>query len=743
MRRNLIRVLLFPLRVFAWPFRTATRLLCLGWVTALIMVGAVANASANPGDDIFGGSDIAGGAAQTVFERIPWTAYTVPAQISPLSDNSFLGLMQPVYAAAIGVTDVVMFLVGGLVKGALLAVQWFLSLGGLYAENSQQIDNASAALANRLFWPLIGATFAVGAAVVYGKARRGGNTSILSDALWLIVATVLAVTFVAAPSKIMNDLDSMRQQVADAGANGYAAAAGNVMPSPAGFDAVAVPDTSNGAIRGLTEGLWNSYYVAPWCEVAWGDLALCKKLGHEYLNDSGVWKTVQAKMAVLDIAGSAPGGPVSVTDPATGAPIGNNPGASGVQCPEEIPEANCSWVRGSNFGRLGMVLFAAVLALPGAFMMFALVFYGVLAFVGLLLLVLMGAAFLVACMIPGRPRSIGVKWAEALVGCLLQTILITFLLGGVMVVSGLITNMSVGGMVGKALLNVAVLMVALKFRSQFDVMSGMAHAGGGAMNSYLAFKALGGMSKAVKGLGSKIAGAGMGAAKLAGKGAAGGINQLTDSASATRKGVSASAQGARQLRQQMQVPSRMPTGGVATPYRSGPNQPQTAVGAGSFAQTPQYHGAGAPTGGQRQLPVGQSRTVDALPSAPPMKALPVSASSNAGPKNGNPIPANYPAPTPEVPKRNQQQSAPRLFQAPTSQSGAVPSAQRRLVTEATRKNTMSPPQQARSKVVSYGNASPYAVTHRKPVQTSNPDVLTRSKIAAARAAMAQNTPVPR
>ena len=40
-------------------------------------------------------------------------------------------------------------------------------------------------------------------------------------------------------------------------------------------------------------------------------------------------------------------------------------------------------------------------------------------------------------MIPGRPRQIGIRWFEALIGCLLQSVIITALLGAVMVLGGL------------------------------------------------------------------------------------------------------------------------------------------------------------------------------------------------------------------------------------------------------------------------------------------------------------------
>ena len=144
-----------------------------------------------------------------------------------------------------------------------------------------------------------------------------------------------------------------------------------------------------------------------------------------------------------------------------------------------------------------------VISIPLAVMLLALVVYGIMAVVGFLLLLLVGLIFLLFWMIPGRMRSIGMRWFEALIGTLLQAIIITALLGGVMVLAGIFNAaLNKYGLFMVGLLNVATMAMVFKVRGMFENMTGFASpAGGSAMSGYAAMKLTAGISQGTQGTG--------------------------------------------------------------------------------------------------------------------------------------------------------------------------------------------------------------------------------------------------
>jgi hypothetical protein len=452
-------VLLWLWRAVTWPLRTPLRLLTLGWLLGATMIGAVQLAAADDGFI----STPATTDPLTVFERIATSAYTMPFGLSDANHGAPY-VSETIWNIQLFVRDTISFLALSIVRGAISCMQWMLSLTGLYQQNAADVDTAVAKLSDHVFWPLIGATVAVAVAIVYAKARRDGPGSIIVDLVWVIVATTVAVTFATAPSKIMGVLDGARTAVADGVTSGFAGSAG--AQSAAGFPPVPVPNTSAGAARALADSMWNSYALAPWCYSAFGSLTICADVGHDYLEHTPRWDTLWNQQQELN---------------------GEDP----AQCPPEWA-ANCDWVRGQNPAALGGTLFSAFISGGLGVMTLGMVLAGVMAAVGLLLLILVGVLFVLCWMIPGRARSVGVRWFEAVVGVLLQSIVITALLGGVMVMAGLFNKMiPTAGLFFVAVLNAATIAVVFKVRAMFEHMTGLASpSGGGIAGSYMAARTL-------------------------------------------------------------------------------------------------------------------------------------------------------------------------------------------------------------------------------------------------------------
>ena len=651
-----------------WPVRSLRRLVILGWLVGFEIVGAADMAYANPVNNIVTGPDLAAGSAPTVFERIPWDSYSLPFNISD-SASGVAGVGTALYGAVNGVCDGLIFMAGALVRGGIDAVEWVLQLTGLYKSQAASIDQAVQSVAGAVFWPLIAATTAAAGFTLFAKARRDGNGSIVGEFVHLLVFGVIAVAVVMAPSTVLGTLDDARTAVTDAGMTGYAHAAGPGS-STAGFPDVAVPQTSTGAVRSLADSLWNVYFVTPWCFAAFGeDLSLCKNVGSDYLTRSQRWQQIDQSQTDRKGGNSA----TCTSDGGIDAYLACKDKA---WCADEV-QAKCEWVRGESWARVGAVLFVLVISIPLALMLLGLAIFGVIAVVGLMLLILMCPLFLVGAIIPGRPRAIAVKYFEALLGMLLQSVVITFVIGAVMVLGGIFNSLlPTFGLLFVALLNIAAMVMGFRVRGMFENLTGLSHPGHrGMVSTYVAMKGLGAAGRGARRVTGAAAGAASAGARTAGLGVAAAARHGAGGfMSAGGRGLPASTAASRggRLRQHFAVPAvgklnRGVTAGVSSP---------PAVEAGSFAQTPQYDGS---HGRNYAIP---GRTVDALPTSTPpsRRALPAAAStlaSTSGPATGKPPASTSPA-KPGTPAKPQDPA--RTFtSASTSHPGVVHSVKRQIV----------------------------------------------------------------
>ena len=320
-------------------------------------------------------------------------------------------------------------------------------------------------------------------------------------------------------------------------------------------------------------------------------------------------------------------------------------------------------------------------------------------------------------MIPGKCRSIGTRWFEALLGSLLQSVIITACVGGVMVLSGIFNNaLSTYGFFMVGLLNLAVFGAALKVRGMFENLTGMSSisgaSGAGGMGGYMAMRALGSVGRGVGKVTGAAAGAGAGAARLAGKAAMHGSGGFMNPGG--KLPALQSANPLSRLRSHFHVPTNPPREpGRVTPYEpkalppgSIPSsEPKVPAGLGAGRTTPMHRG-------ERSLPAAGSRggahstsdgwpalrpTVTELPNPRPSRlALPAAASSTT---SVSPAAARAPG----QPQR-------RMFAAPTSEPGPVPSAQR----------VPPPPPPRRPSVVVYGQGQNIGATTRRALLPPKP-----------------------
>ena len=460
-------------RLTSWPFRSVGRAVACSWLTGMFLVGRAELAFADDGGGLIGTPNLAQGAPPTVFEQIPLSSYTLPLQLSS-SHHGAPYIQETMWNVLTAIENALVFMTLAILRGAIAAMQWMLNLT-LYQDNKSDIDSAVQALAAHIFWPLFGATLAIAGLVVYGRMKREGGGSIFNDAVWLIAASVLAGTFALAPSKVASDLDDLRTAVADGAMTGYASFA-KASDSAAGFPGVATSDDMAGATRKLSDSMWNVYGVTPWCYAAFDDLGTCKDVGKDYLTNDDRWKGLVKYMEKND-----------------------DDSAGHQYCPNELNK-NCDWVRGQSYARLGGTLFVVVTAVPIGIVLIVLVMFGVMALIGFILLLLLGLIFLLGWMIPGRPRQIGVRWLEQLLAALIQSILITAILGAVMVLGAVLNSqVSKYGFFMVAVLNIATFIVGFRMRGILENVAGLGSGGvGSPMSSYMVSRALGMVGRAAQ-----------------------------------------------------------------------------------------------------------------------------------------------------------------------------------------------------------------------------------------------------
>jgi len=559
------RVLWRLWRAVSWVFRSKWRLVTSTWLMGFFLVGQAGAASA---DGLIVGPDLGSGGGQTVFERFGPEKYTLYLHLSD-SHHGGVHVEESMWTILNAVEIGLMYLIAALARGAITSMEWLLNLT-LYSDNQVAIDSAVAGVANAVFWPLFGTTLAIGAMVAYGRMKREGGGSLWNDASWLIAASVFAAMFATAPSLVLKDMDDTRTMLSDGLMVGYSTL-GPVGDSSAGFPAVKVPGDQKGATRQLADGMWNVFVTTPWCYANFNDMAICHDVGKDYLTNDQRWKDLN------DWMGGKPGSG------------GNTDDTKGAYCPKEL-NAQCDWIRGQSFGRLGALLFILIVTLPLVLVLLALVLYGLMAIVGFLLLALSGIIFLLFWMIPGRPRQIGVKWLEELIGALLQSVIITTVIGSVMVLdSFLAAGIPKYGFFAVALLDLATFVTGFRMRGRLENVVGMgAGAGGSPFSGYMAMRGLGA-------LGKRLGKAGKAASGLGWKGARGGVGAVhAFSNSSVNRALfgSGPAAGGRQ------VPLR------SRPLPTNPTGPAPNQGGGGGARPP----GSRPGGGSGPSSSGPGRT---------------------------------------------------------------------------------------------------------------------------------------
>jgi len=194
--------------------------------------------------------------------------------------------------------------------------------------------------------------------------------------------------------------------------------------------------------------------VTPWCVAEFGSLAACERYGKAIL-DKGTDGDARKKYIDDDMS-EAEGGDDAAT---------------------------VKWAKGDNpFGRVGVLTLGAIAATLFAALTVTLAFTALMAFVGCLLLLIIGVFFVCMWIIPGKPRQWGMSWFEALLGLVLQSFLAMLVfsvtLTLVTAVFGLTDNI---GWLPVSGLAIAVLVAGFRLRRLLESLTTVMRPGMGSM----------------------------------------------------------------------------------------------------------------------------------------------------------------------------------------------------------------------------------------------------------------------
>ncbi|TWD83083.1 hypothetical protein FB561_4238 [Kribbella amoyensis] len=432
-----------------WQRRTRTALTVLA--ISLILTSQAALAAdpntepTNPTGfaDLLPTPDLVHGDTRTLFEQYSPMAYGLDSETS---------LRDPFQGVFNGYANMMMLYIIAITRGAIAVGWWLFSFTNIQSLT----DTASAAIGNvntELVGWLLPSALAFGAIAAY--AQRRANGSAMGQLVWVFAAGLIATSFAMAPATWLNGVDGARQVGSSAVVSTSTEVLGSTMKQPMEFPEPSFAGTKQDTLlRKSGDATWRAFAATPWCVAEFGSIAACQRYGKEIL-DRGTDGDARLDYIRGDMSKAEGGGSAATVE----------------------------WAKGkSPFGRVGVLTLGAIAATLFAFLAVSLAFTALMAFVGCMLLLVVGVLFACLWAIPGRPRQWAMNWFETLLGLILQSILALLVfsttLALVTAVFGLTDTL---GWLPVSGLAIAVLIAGFRLRRMFESMGTMMRPGMGSL----------------------------------------------------------------------------------------------------------------------------------------------------------------------------------------------------------------------------------------------------------------------
>ncbi|MDX6240087.1 MAG: hypothetical protein QOG10_4907 [Kribbellaceae bacterium] len=427
--------------------RTALTVLTISFIlasqTALAASGNPQPTNPTGFADLLPTPDLTHGDTRTLFEQYSPMVYGLDFEKS---------ITDPMQAVFNGYAHMMMMYIVAIVRGAISVGWWLFSFTDI-RPLTETASGAIGGINTQLVGWLLPSALAFGAVAAYMQRRASGSA--MGQLLWVLSAGVLATSFAVAPATWLNGVDGARQIGAQAVMEPSKTALGNTVQTPISWPEPSFAgSTRDTLLRKSADATWRGFVVTPWCIAEFGSLEACQRYGKAIL-DMGTDGDARKNYIANDIAKAEGGGNA----------------------------ATVKWSKGDNpFGRVGVLTLAAIAATMFAVLSIGLAFTALMAFVGCLLLLVVGVFFACLWIIPGRARQWGVNWFEALLGLVLQSVLAMLVFSATLtLITAVFSLTSSLGWLPVSGLAIAILVAAFRLRRLLESMTSMMRPGAGSM----------------------------------------------------------------------------------------------------------------------------------------------------------------------------------------------------------------------------------------------------------------------
>ncbi|WP_165553708.1 type IV secretion system protein [Kribbella capetownensis] len=300
---------------------------------------------------------------------------------------------------------------------------------------------------------LLPTALAFGAIAAYVHRRSSGTA--FGQLVWVFAAGLLAISLAFGAATWLKGVDGARQVGAQTVMGASDQVLGETLKTPIEMPQPAFTGTSRDTmLRKSGDAAWRGFAATPWCIAEFGSIKACQRYGKGLL-DTGV--DADKRMDYI-----------------------NNQVVKG-EGSSDAPTVK--WAKGENaFGRVGVLLVAAVAAAIYAYLIIGLAATALMAFVGCLVLLVVGVIFACLFIVPGRSRQWGMNWLESLLGLILQSVAAMLVFGIALSMLTAVFSMSdTLGWLPVTCLALVVLVASWRLRRLLESVTSMMRPGIGSM----------------------------------------------------------------------------------------------------------------------------------------------------------------------------------------------------------------------------------------------------------------------
>lgn len=393
--------------------------------------------------DLLPTPDLTHGDTRTLFEQYSPMVYGLDFEKS---------IRDPMEAVFNGYAHMVMMYIVAIVRGAISVGWWLFSFTDI-RPLTESASGAIGGINTQLVGWLLPSALAFGAIAAYTQRKTSGSA--MGQLIWVFAAGILATSFAMAPNTWLNGVDGARQIGAQAVMEPSKAALGSTVQSPIPWPEPSFTGaTRDTLLRKSADATWRGFVVTPWCIAEFGSIEACQRYGKAIL-DKGTDGDARKSYIDNELSKAEGGGDA----------------------------ATVKWAKGDNpFGRVGVLTLGAIAATMFAFLSIGLAFTALMAFVGCLLLLVVGVFFACLWIVPGRPRQWGVNWFEALLGLVLQSVLAMLVFSATLtLITAVFSLTTTLGWLPVSGLVIAILIAAFRLRRLLESMTSMMRPGAGSL----------------------------------------------------------------------------------------------------------------------------------------------------------------------------------------------------------------------------------------------------------------------